>query len=136
MKIKFDPDLDYQRKAINSVVQIFAGQEYCRADFTGDPVIGNHLHLSEEEVLKNVRAVQLRNGLALSDTIAGMSFTCETGNEHVVFACVPEAVRLSQSKGKYAQMLEEEYIEQVSAIIRRRVRLWIQGGDQRAETGE
>lgn len=27
MKIQFDPDLDYQRKSVNSIVDIFQGQE-------------------------------------------------------------------------------------------------------------
>ena len=97
MKIKFDPDLDYQREAIDSIVEIFAGQQYCRADFTGDLIIGNHLSLSEQEILKNVRAIQLRNGLALSDTVAGMNFTVEmetgTGKTYIYLRTIFELNR-------------------------------------------
>ena len=97
MRIKFDPDLDYQREAIHSVVQIFAGQECRRADFTGDLIIGNRLSLCAEEILRNVRAVQLRNGLALSDTVAGMNFTVEmetgTGKTYVYLRTIFELNR-------------------------------------------
>ncbi|MGI6131141.1 MAG: DEAD/DEAH box helicase family protein [Bacillota bacterium] len=126
MRIKFDPDLDYQREAIDSVVQIFAGQEYCRADFTGDLIIGNRLGLCEEEVLRNVRAVQLRNGLALSDTLAGMNFTVEmetgTGKTYVYlrtifelnreygfvkFIIVVPSIAIKEGVAKSLQMVED-----------------------------
>jgi type III restriction enzyme len=126
LKIKFDPDLDYQREAIDSVVQIFAGQEYCRADFAGDLVIGNHLRLPEEEILKNVRAIQLSNGLALSDTVAGMNFTVEmetgTGKTYVYlrtifelnreygflkFIIVVPSIAIKEGVAKSLQMVEE-----------------------------
>ncbi|HON41506.1 MAG TPA: DEAD/DEAH box helicase family protein [Bacillota bacterium] len=126
MKIKFDPDLDYQRDAIDSVVQIFAGQEDCRADFAGDLVIGNRLRLSEEEILKNVRAIQLCNGLALSDTVSGMNFTVEmetgTGKTYVYlrtifelnreygflkFIIVVPSIAIKEGVAKSLQMVEE-----------------------------
>ena len=34
MKIQFNPDLDYQREAIDAVVGIFEGQEICQTNFT------------------------------------------------------------------------------------------------------
>ena len=34
MKIKFNPDLDFQHDAVNAVVDIFSGQETCRTNFT------------------------------------------------------------------------------------------------------
>jgi len=126
LKIKFDPDLDYQRDAIDSVVQIFAGQEDCRADFAGDLVIGNRLRLSEEEILKNVRAIQLCNGLALSDTVSGMNFTVEmetgTGKTYVYlrtifelnreygflkFIIVVPSIAIKEGVAKSLQMVEE-----------------------------
>lgn len=81
MKIKFDPNLDFQREAIDSIVDIFRGQETYQTNFTVAPLqksaqmqldfeekqselgIGNRLKLLEEDILENVRDIQLRNGL-------------------------------------------------------------------------
>ena len=34
MKFHFEPDLDYQHTAIESVCDLFRGQEICRTEFT------------------------------------------------------------------------------------------------------
>lgn len=34
MKLHFEPDLDYQRDAIEAVCGLFHGQETCRTEFT------------------------------------------------------------------------------------------------------
>src|SRR5437762_14343319 len=34
MKLHFEPNLDYQRAAIEAVCDLFRGQEICRTDFT------------------------------------------------------------------------------------------------------
>lgn len=34
MKLQFNPDLDFQREAIDSISGIFKGQEICRTNFT------------------------------------------------------------------------------------------------------
>ena len=34
MKLHFEPNLDYQRAAIDSVTDLFRGQEICRTEFT------------------------------------------------------------------------------------------------------
>ena len=34
MKLHFEPNLDYQRDAINAVCDLFRGQEICRTEFT------------------------------------------------------------------------------------------------------
>ena len=34
MKLHFEPDLDFQRAAIDSVCDLFRGQEICRSEFT------------------------------------------------------------------------------------------------------
>ena len=86
MKFQFNPDLDYQAEAIASIVGIFEGQEVCRTNFTVAPLrkeeglyagqeendlgIGNRLRLLEEHILKKVKAIQLRNGLAPSEASA------------------------------------------------------------------
>lgn len=99
MKIQFVSDLDYQEEALSSVVGLFDGQEVCRASFTVSPMtgqlgledtdlgIGNRLRLLDDEVLENVKAIQLRNGLAPSATLGGMHFSVEmetgTGKTYV-----------------------------------------------------
>ena len=75
MKLQFNPDLDYQQYAIASVVDLFLGQTPKQSNFTVSYLrgqigvfdtqngIGNKLELDEEDILRNLQAVQLRNGL-------------------------------------------------------------------------
>lgn len=78
MEIKFEKSLDYQHDAINSVVDVFAGQEICKSNFTvyapeylaaqktmdlNDIGFANKLQLTEAKILENVQRIQLRNGL-------------------------------------------------------------------------
>ena len=75
MKLQFNPNLDYQQQAIASIVDLFLGQTPKRANFTVSYMrgqigvfdtqngIGNKLELDEEDILRNLQAVQLRNGL-------------------------------------------------------------------------
>ena len=78
MKLHFEPDLDYQLQAVAAVCDLFRGQETCRTEFTvtrnavggaflpgleSDLGIGNRLTLLDEEMLRNLGAIQLRNGL-------------------------------------------------------------------------
>lgn len=113
MKIQFDPNLDFQAEAIASVVDIFEGQETCRTSFTVAPLIedqrqfadqdesdlgiGNRLRLLDEDILANVRKIQLRNGLAESSSLDGMNFTVEmetgTGKTYVYIRTICELHR-------------------------------------------
>jgi type III restriction enzyme len=80
MKLKFNPNLEYQDLAISSAVDLFKGQRSAQSNFTvlsyGAQVglydtgigIGNRLEL-EEEILENLQQIQLRNGLPLSANI-------------------------------------------------------------------
>lgn len=78
MKLKFNSDLDYQKESISSIVNIFKGQTPAQSNFTVSPLtdsvgtegkfitdlgIGNKLELDEEDILKNVKEIQLKNGL-------------------------------------------------------------------------
>ncbi|WP_129597599.1 type III restriction-modification system endonuclease [Anaerophilus nitritogenes] len=82
MKLKFNPDLDYQKESISSIVNIFKGQTPAQTNFTvsaltdkvgtegkliTDLGIGNKLELDEEDILKNIREIQLENGLNTSN---------------------------------------------------------------------
>ena len=110
MKLHFEPDLDSQRQAVDAVCDLFRGQEVCRTEFTvtrgprepqGELAlaedglgVGNRLALSDAEVLDNLRAVQLRNGLAPSGTLASGDFSVEmetgTGKTYVYLRTIFE----------------------------------------------
>lgn len=75
MKLQFDKNLEYQHQAIASIVDLFRGQTPMQTNFTVAPYngqiglydstngIGNRLELDEDEILENLQAIQLRNGL-------------------------------------------------------------------------
>lgn len=82
MKIKFEESLEYQLEAINSITDIFSGQEINKTIFTvektknpqlsivseeNDLGTGNKLLLFPEEILENVNKIQTRNGLAKTE---------------------------------------------------------------------
>lgn len=82
MELKFNSELDYQKEAVSSIVDIFNGQNVTQANFTvlsnRDEVgtegklltehgVGNKLELDEEDILKNVNQIQLKNGLKQSE---------------------------------------------------------------------
>ena len=110
MKLRFEPNLDFQLDAIDAVCDLFRGQEVCRTEFTvtRDPVglqgrlsfdgndlgIGNRLTLLDEEILQNLNAIQLRNGLRPSDGLDSGDFTVEmetgTGKTYVYLRTIFE----------------------------------------------
>jgi len=119
MKIQFDANLDYQREAIESVTGVFAGQEVCQTNFTVAPLqswekdslfhgteedtlgIGNRLRLLDEDIHANIRKIQLKNGLAPTesfDSKDGINLTVEmetgTGKTYVYLRTVFEMNRL------------------------------------------
>ena len=107
MKLHFESNLDYQHAAIESVCDLFRGQETCRTTFTvssqsGRAVVGqadlplggsftqgqlglvqnelgvgNRLTLLDDELLANLNDIQLRNGLRPSASLASGDFTVE-----------------------------------------------------------
>ena len=111
MKLKFDSELDYQKEAMSSIVDIFEGQSVCSSNFTvansmdeagtvglfsTNLGVGNKLEIDEEDVLKNVKKIQLRNGLAQSNKIkkGDYHFTIEmetgTGKTYVYLRTILE----------------------------------------------
>ena len=110
MKLHFEPDLDFQLQAIEAVCDLFRGQEICRTEFTvtADPTavqsqiafaenelgVGNRLTLLDEEIFENLKAVQLRNGVPPSDSLASGDFTVEmetgTGKTYVYLRSIFE----------------------------------------------
>lgn len=107
MKLHFEPNLDYQLEAIEAVCDLFSGQEKCNTVFTvsrrsqldivdKEEGTGNRLHLKEDEILKNVQKIQLRQGLPPSLAIkeSDYNFTVEmetgTGKTYVYLRTIFE----------------------------------------------
>jgi len=144
MKLHFEPNLDYQLQAIESVCDLFRGQEVCRTEFTvtmtlpdqqltlgvadTDKGLGNRLTLVDDQLLDNLRSVQLRNGLAPSSTLASGDFTVEmetgTGKTYVYlrtifelnkrygftkFVIVVPSVAIKEGVYKSLQITEEHF---------------------------
>jgi len=109
MKIQFESNLNYQNSAIDSIVNIFEGQEICQSNFSiikeytkgqktmGDYDelgIGNRLELLDDELLTNIQNIQLKNGLAQSKELNSMDFSVEmetgTGKTYVYLKSIFE----------------------------------------------
>lgn len=115
MKLIFaDPFSDeavaYQRQAIDAVCGLFRGQEICRSEFTvlrdpgdsqarlgfaeNDLGIGNRLTLLDDEILANLNAIQLANGVPKSESLDSSDFTIEmetgTGKTYVYLRTILE----------------------------------------------
>jgi type III restriction enzyme len=109
MKLHFEPDLDFQLDGIEAVSDLFRGQEINRTEFTvtkhaldGDMLpgmendlgIGNRDGLLDDDILDNLKGVQLRNGLAQSGELTSRDFTVEmetgTGKTYVYLRTVFE----------------------------------------------
>ncbi len=113
MKFHFEPNLDYQHTAIESVCDLFRGQEICRSEFTvtrdalsaqqamafaqNDLGIGNRLQLLDDELVANLCDIQIRNGLKPSSSLASGDFTVEmetgTGKTYVYLRTIFELNR-------------------------------------------
>lgn len=111
MKLHFEPDLDYQLQAIEAVCDLFRGQETGQSAFTvtrsavgsmehmfdATQGVGNRLSLLDDELLANLNAIQLRNGLAPSQSLQSGDFTVEmetgTGKTYVYLRTVFELNR-------------------------------------------
>ncbi|MFG1186292.1 type III restriction-modification system endonuclease [Xanthobacter aminoxidans] len=129
MKLHFEPDLDYQKRAIESVADLFRGQEINRTEFTvtafgtgkaggigrlkedaaldaqselglveSELGIGNRLTLLDDEIIANLKDIQLRNGLAPSSALTSGDFTVEmetgTGKTYVYLRTIFELNKL------------------------------------------
>lgn len=95
MKIKFSDSLEYQREAIDSIVNVFEGQNIAQDNFTvsvrGAQVglfenelgIGNRIDITREDLKENIHAVQLENALPLTSFVKekalNLSVEMETG---------------------------------------------------------
>ncbi len=110
MKLQFNPNLDFQNEAIDSILNIFEGQETYESHFTvnkalsadklafDDAVIGygNKLTLTPNEIHENVIAIQRRRHLPVSEfaEIQQMRYCIEmetgTGKTYVYLKTIME----------------------------------------------
>ena len=141
MKIKFNPNLDFQNRAIDSITGIFKGQEVSNTRFTvsalqqgdlyeSDIGVGNRLKLLEEDILSNVQSIQIQNGLRRDNTLESMDFSIEmetgTGKTYVYlrtllelnekygfskFVIVVPSIAIREGVYKSLQMTEEHFSE-------------------------
>ena len=144
MKLHFEPNLDYQIQAIEAVCDLFRGQEVCRTEFTvtmklpdqqltfgvadTDLGVGNRLTLLDDQLLQNLRDVQLRGGLAPTSVLVTGDFTVEmetgTGKTYVYlrtifelnkrygftkFVIVVPSVAIKEGVYKSLQITEEHF---------------------------
>ncbi|STZ76209.1 DEAD/DEAH box helicase family protein [Bergeriella denitrificans] len=98
MKLNFE-QLDYQRAAIDAVLNVFSGSLKMQPETVfhqnGGAVVGNRRFISHDEMAENLRAVQTANGIAPSDLGAqGLNFSVEmetgTGKTYVYLRTIYE----------------------------------------------
>jgi len=117
MKIKFDPNQTHQSLALESVYNVFEGQELNKTVFSMPTLqhsdtsmadlysnqtemgYANRIKLLPEEVLENVRQIQLKNGLKQSKgEMKSLDFTVEmetgTGKTYVYLRSMFEMHKL------------------------------------------
>lgn len=144
MKFHFESNLDFQDQAIKAICDLFRGQEISRTEFTvtrgvldgqhalafaqNELGIGNRLTLLDDEILKNLNDIQVRNGIAPSSTLASGDFTVEmetgTGKTYVYlrtvfelnrrygftkFIIVVPSVAIKEGVYKSLQIMEEHF---------------------------
>ncbi len=104
MKLNFDANLQYQQHAIKSITDLFEGQpmedtimEYDLNEPGSLNLIngvGNNLVLSEKQILENLKKIQERNEVPVSDRLDGMHFSVEmetgTGKTYVYLRTIYE----------------------------------------------
>lgn len=104
MKLTFEPNLGYQQEAISAVVGLFEGQaledsdyrygmrENGQLDFIDG--VGNHLALTDAQILANLQKVQEQNKVTVSESLDGMHFSIEmetgTGKTYVYLRTIYE----------------------------------------------
>lgn len=86
MKLQFDPNLDFQRQAIKSVIDLFEGQPLNKGDFEftlkdndsslqlNENGFGNNLIISPKQILINLQNAQKSDGIEISDSLNHLKF--------------------------------------------------------------
>jgi len=105
MKLKFDPNQQFQIDAINAVTDLFDGQPLSESDleigfqrkdwiFQNELGVGNRLALDDSDLLKNVQSIQSRNVIEVTTILQGRHFSVEmetgTGKTYVYLRTIFE----------------------------------------------
>ena len=105
MRLKFDPNLQFQTDAINAMAEVFYGQPLSEGDleigfkrldwiFQTEIGIGNNLILDEAVLLKNIHLVQEHNDIEKVSSFQGRHFSIEmetgTGKTYVYLRTIFE----------------------------------------------
>lgn len=75
--------LDYQKQAIDSIVDLFQGEithhqdDFSLSDKDNVRVIANELSLSKDDIFDNLKNIQTQNQLSLSDKLDSLYFSVE-----------------------------------------------------------
>jgi len=102
MKLKFDPNQQFQIDAINAVLDIFEGQGkngYAQVASAHDllGIYPNHLTLEPDIISQNVRKIQKRQGINSQEVMPEMDFSTEmetgTGKTYVYLRTILELNR-------------------------------------------
>lgn len=123
MKLKFDPSLQYQQDAINSVIGVFDGQPYVQTGamafqsiqigglFQTELGMANRLALSDGELVRNVHRIQERNSIekspfhvrppaVMGQMQAGLSQLGDTAEQQVLTEGREFSVEMETGTGK------------------------------------
>ncbi|OAV34575.1 Type III restriction-modification system restriction subunit [Moraxella catarrhalis] len=82
MQLKYE-HLDYQKQAIDSIVDLFQGEithhqdDFSLSDKDSMRVIANELSLSKDDIFDNLKNIQTQNQLSLSDKLDNLYFSVE-----------------------------------------------------------
>ncbi len=101
MKLKFEANLEYQKNAINSTINLLKGQKIeddALFSVPGNRInnegIGNSIELTNNEILNNLQNIQLKNGLSQSLFLSELEFDIEmetgTGKTYVYLRTILE----------------------------------------------
>jgi len=105
MKLKFDPNLQFQIDAVNAMTEVFYGRPLSEGDleigfkrldwiFQTELGIGNNLILDEPTLLKNIHLVQEHNDIEKVSSLQGRHFSIEmetgTGKTYVYIRTIFE----------------------------------------------
>ncbi|WP_410497706.1 DEAD/DEAH box helicase family protein [Chitinibacter sp. S2-10] len=115
MKLQFTHQ-DYQKRAVDAVVQVFDGQPLANSDFSlasqnasveyaNDGSIGNALKLSDEALLANVQKVQKANGVAESAELEAS----RSDNGQEVFCPLNFTLEMETGTGKTYTFIKTMY---------------------------
>ena len=127
MKLKFDSNQEFQKDAVNAIVDIFDGLPLNESGIKislkskgkglfenlqqNELGIGNDISLPDDEILKNIHKIQDRNDILRTPTLQGMDFSVEmetgTGKTYVYLRTILELNKKYGFNFKYAHNNEE-----------------------------